>query len=81
MDMERRISRARVRLSFLMGFSQGVFVFGVADAVEIVGDFADFEHGAGVPGGCSLGCLGGAGFGGRHCFSFGKFCSMKIADG
>ena len=61
-DMERRISLARVRLSFLMGFSAGPgadgffawvlgwgFEVSMADAVEVVGDFSDFEDGAGLP--------------------------------
>ena len=41
-------------------------MLGVADAVEIVGDFDDFEQGAGDPGGCGCGFLGGAGLGGSH---------------
>lgn len=48
-DMERRISLARVRLSFLIKILAAFLPLGLANAVEVVGHFSDFEDGAGLP--------------------------------
>lgn len=48
-DMERRISLARVRLSFLIKVLAAFLPLGLANAVEVVGHFSNFEDGAGPP--------------------------------
>lgn len=47
--MERRISLARVRLSFLIKILAAFLPLGLDNAVEVVGNFSDFEDGAGPP--------------------------------